>query len=127
MRDLVAGYEIFGDCRYLDTTIAYGDYLLSKQMSDGFWTMGYEPICLAGTGSALSLFIDPYKHVGHARQQEYFDAVRRYTNSLQKGGMILTKGAFGTGWNEITDGNPTSPIYDQYTLSSALTGTTIFT
>jgi hypothetical protein len=30
MRDMVAGYEIFGDRRYLDTAIAYGDYLLSN-------------------------------------------------------------------------------------------------
>jgi len=35
MRTLVAGYEILGDRRYLDTAIAYGDYLGGKQMSNG--------------------------------------------------------------------------------------------
>lgn len=30
MRDLVAGYEIFGDRKYLNTAIAYGDYLLGN-------------------------------------------------------------------------------------------------
>lgn len=127
MRDLVAGYEIFGDRRYLDTAIAYGDYLLSKQMPNGFWATGYGPVYLADTGSALGLFIVLYKHVDPARQRKYFDAVERYTNSLQNDGMILPSGAFGTGWKQIKNGVPTDPIRDQYTLSSALTGATIFT
>src|ERR1035437_8388647 len=83
MRDLVAGYEIFGDRRYLDTAIAYGDYLLSKQMPNGFWATGYGPIYLADTGSALGLFIALYRHVDPARQKKYVDAVQPYTNSLQ--------------------------------------------
>jgi hypothetical protein len=41
MRTLVDGYEILGDQRYLDTALAYGDYLLGKQMSNGFWPTGY--------------------------------------------------------------------------------------
>lgn len=127
MRDLVAGYESFGDRRYLATAVAYGDYLLRKQMPNGFWATGYGPVYLADTGSALGLFIVLYKHVDRVRQKKYFAAVQRYTDSLQKDGMILPNGAFGTGWNDITDGNLTSPIYDQYTLSSALTGATIFT
>jgi hypothetical protein len=127
MRDLVAGYEIFGDRRYLDTAVAYGDYLLGKQMPNGFWATGYGPVYLADTGSALGLFIVLYKHVDHARQQKYFDAVKLYTDSLQKDGMILPSGAFGTGWNGIKNGKLIEPIYDQYTLSSALTGATIFT
>ena len=32
MRTLVDGYEILGDRRYLDTALAYSDYLLGKQM-----------------------------------------------------------------------------------------------
>lgn len=127
MRDLVAGYEIFGDRRYLDTAIAYGDYLLTKQLPSGFWATGYGPIYLADTGSALGLFIVLYPHVDHARKQKYFNAVKRYTDSLQHDGMILPNGAFGTGWREIKNGVPTDPIHDQYTLSSALTGATIFT
>ena len=127
MRDLVAGYEIFGDRRYLDAAIAYGDYLLTKQLPSGFWATGYGPIYLADTGSALGLFIVLYPHVDHARKQKYFNAVKRYTDSLQHDGMILPNGAFGTGWREIKNGVPTDPIHDQYTLSSALTGATIFT
>lgn len=127
MRTLVAGYEILGDRRYLDTAISYGDYLLGKQMPNGFWATGYGPIYLADTGSALSLFIVLYKHVDHARQQKYFDAVRRYTGSLLQDGMIRPNGAFGTGWKRIDNGTPTDPIFDQYTLSSALTGAPIFT
>jgi hypothetical protein len=127
MRDLVAGYEIFGDRKYLDTAIAYGDYLLKRQLPGGFWATGYGPVYLADTGSALSLFIVLYRHVDPARQKKYFDAVKLYTDSLQKDGMILPSGAFGTGWRKIENGKPADPIYDQYTLSSALTGAIIFT
>lgn len=127
MRDLVAGYEIFGDRQYLDTAIAYADFLLEKQMPNGFWATGYGPVYLADTGSALGLFIALYKHVDATHQKRYFDAVKLYTDSLQKDKMILPNGAFGTGWKEIKNGKLTDPIYDQYTLSSALTGATIFT
>lgn len=127
MRTLVAGYEVFGDRRYLDTAIAYGDYLLGKQMANGFWATGYGPVYLADTGSALGLFIVLYKHVDHERQKKYFDAVKRYTDSLQNDGMIRPNGALGTGWQQIDNGKLIGPIYDQYTLSSALTGATIFT
>ena len=41
MRTLVDGYEILGDHRYLDTALAYSDYLIGKQMSNGFWPTGY--------------------------------------------------------------------------------------
>jgi len=127
MRDLVAGYEIFGNRRYLDTAVAYGDYLLKKQMPSGFWASGYGTVYLADTGSALGLFIALYRHVGPRRQKEYFDAVRRYTDSLEKDGMIHKNGAIGTGWRHVKDGVMSGPIYDQYTLSSALTGGEIFT
>ena len=128
MRDLVAGYEIFGDRRYLRCSHCLrSDYLLSKQMPNGFWATGYGPVYLADTGSALGLFIVLYKHVDPARQRKYFDAVERYTNSLQNDGMILPSGAFGTGWKQIKNGVPTDTVRDQYTLSSALTGATIFT
>jgi hypothetical protein len=127
MRDLVDGYEIFGDRKYLDTAIAYGDSLLKKQLASGFWPTGYGPIFLADTGSALGLLIALYPHVDPARQKKYFDAVKRYTDSIQTDGMILPNGAFGTGWRKVENGKPVDPIRDQYTLSSALTGAAIFT
>ena len=127
MRTLVAGYEIFGDRRYLDTAIAYGDYLLGKQMPNGFWATGYGTVYLADTGSALGLFIVLYKHVDHARQKKYFDAVQRYVNSVQSDGMIHPNGAFGTGWRKAANNTMSGPIYDLYTLSSALTGAEVFT
>lgn len=127
MRDLVAGYEIFGDRKYLDTAIAYADGLLKSQMPSGFWATGYGPVFLADTGSALSLFIVLYKHVDKTRQKEYFDAVKRYTDSLETDGMILPSGAFGTGWRKIENGEPADPVFDQYTLSSSLTGAIMFT
>lgn len=127
MRTLVAGYEILGDRRYLDTAIAYGDYLLQKQMPNGLWPTGYGPVYLADTGSALGLFIVLYKHVDQNRQKEYFTAVQRYVDSLQQNGMIHSNGALGTGWRKAEGNTVSGPISDQYTLSSALTGGEIFT
>ena len=127
MRTLVAGYEIFDDRRYLDTALAYGDWLLARQMPNGFWQTGYGPVYMADTGSALGLFIVLYKHADPERQHKYLDAVQRYVDSIQKEGMIHSNGAFGTGWRHVEDGKLTTPLYDQYTLSSALTGAEIFT
>jgi hypothetical protein len=127
MRDLVDGYEIFGNRHYLETAIKYGDFLLKKQMPNGFWASGYGTVYLADTGSALGLFIALYNHVDTHRQKEYFNAVKRYTNVLEKDGMIHKSGALGTGWRHVKDGVMTEPVRDQYTLSSALTGGEIFT
>ena len=127
MRTLVDGYEILGDRRYLDTALAYGDYLLGKQMSNGFWPTGYGTVYLADTGSALGLFIKLYKHADPERQKKYLDAVLRYANSIEKNSMIHANGAFGTGWDHVDGDKMTGPIPDQYTLSSALTGGEIYT
>ncbi len=127
MRTLVAGYEIFGDKQYLDTAIAYGDYLLAHQMPNGFWKTGYGPVYMADTGSALGLLIVLYNHVDKKRQHEYLRAVQHYVTSIQKDGMIHPWGAFGTGWRGTKGDTLENPIYDQYTLSSALTGGEIFT
>jgi hypothetical protein len=127
MRDLVDGYEIFDNRRYLDTAVAYGDYLLKKQMPNGFWPSGYGTVYLADTGSALGIFIALYNHVDHGRQKEYLDAVRRYTGSLGKNGMIQKDGALGDGWEHVSGNTLSGPGDKQYTLSAALTGGEIFT
>jgi hypothetical protein len=127
MRALVAGYEIFGERRYLDTASTYGDTLLKEQMPSGYWATGYGPVYFADTGSALGLFIVLYKHVDRERQGRYMDAVQRYVNSLQKDGMIHSNGALGVGWEHVQDGKLIQPIPDEYTTSSALTGGEIFT
>lgn len=127
MRTLVDGYEILGDHRYLSTAMAYSDYLLGKQMPNGFWATGYGRVYLADTGSALGLFISLYKHADAERQKKFLDAVLRYADSIQKNGMIHPNGAFGTGWGQVEGDTMSKPIPDQYTLSSALTGGEIFT
>lgn len=127
MRTLVAGYEILGDKTYLDTAVAYSDRLLARQMPNGFWKTGYGPVYMADTGSALGLFIVLYKHVDPQRQQAYLNAVEHYVNSIQKDNMIHPWGAFGTGWRATKGDSLEVPLYDQYTLSSALTGGEIFT
>lgn len=127
MRTLVDGYEIFGDQRYLDAAVAYSDRLLARQMPNGFWQTGYGPVYMADTGSALGLFIALYKHVDPHRQQEYLNAVEKYVASIQQDGMIHPWGAFGTGWRKTQGNTLEVPLYDQYTLSSALTGGEIFT
>lgn len=127
MRTLVDGYEILGDRRYLDTAFAYSDYLLGKQMPNGFWPTGYGAVYLADTGSALGLFIELYKHADAERRKKFLDSALRYANSIKKDGMIHPNGAFGTGWKHVEGDTMTRPIPDQYTLSSALTGGEIYT
>lgn len=127
MRTLVAGYEVFGDQQYLSTAVHYGNYLLGKQMPNGFWASGYGTVYLADTGSALGLFAVLYPHVSPALQKKYVAAAERYARSIQKDGMIHPNGAFGTGWNHVNGDTLLDPVYDQYTLSSALTGGEVFT
>ena len=122
MRDLVDGYEIFGNRQYLNTAVAYGDYLLKKQMPNGFWPSGYGTVYLADTGSALGLLIALYDHVDHQHQKEYLNAVQRYVSSIERDGMIHKVGALGRGWEHVKDGVMTYAVRGQDALSSALTG-----
>lgn len=126
MRDLVAGYEIFSDRKYLDTAIAYGDYLLKKQMPDGFWATGYGAVYLADTGSAVALFAVLYKHVDPARQEKYLNAVKRYTDAIAANHLILPNGAFLSGWDKIKNGKPAKLDPSEYTLSTTLTGAVVY-
>lgn len=127
MRDLVAGYEIFGNRRYLDTAIAYSDYLLKRQMPNGYWPSGYGTVYLADTGSALGVFIALYNHVDQRRQRAYFNAIQHYVDSLQRDDMIQKNGALGDGWEHVSGNSMGEPGDKEYTLSSALTGGEIFT
>ena len=94
MRNLVAGYKIFGDKRYLDTATAYADWLLTKQSERGYWQTGYAGrIYLADTGSALGLFIVLYPHVDAARRTQYLAAMQRYVDAIERDHLIRPSGA----------------------------------
>lgn len=127
MRTLVAGWEILGDRRYLETAEAYADRLLAKQSPKGYWATGYGNIYLADTGSALGLFAVLYKYAPPERQQRYLKAVERYAKAVQSDGLINPSGAFGVGFHAKLDGTITGPYPDEYTISSALSGGEIFT
>jgi len=127
MRDLVAGYTIFGDRRYLDTAIAYADRLLAKQSERGYWQTGYGRIYLADTASALGLFIVLYNHVDRDRQKKYLAAVQRYVDAIEHDGMIRPSGALDVGLKTDAGGAATVPYDQDYTTSSSLTGGEIFT
>lgn len=126
MRDLVAGYEIFGDRRYLDIAIAYGDYLLKQQMPNGYFPTGYKAVYFADTGSALGLLAVLYKHVDLERQKRYREAVERYVTAIQKDGMINPDGSLDDGWRHTENGKLIGPMYTPYTLSTALTGAEVY-
>ena len=127
MRTLVAGYEIFGERRYLDTAIAYADTLLRYQSERGYWGTGYGNIYLADTGSAIALFTVLYKHVDDARRKQYFESILKYVTAIEKDDLINPSGAIGTGWYATKEGVITAQFRDEYTISSALTGAQIFT
>jgi len=126
MRDLVAGYRIFGDKRYLDTAVKYGDELLKKQGDNGYWGTGYGRIYLADTGSALGLFIALYEHVDAPRRKWYLQATQRFIDAIHRDGLILPSGALGVGLRTGKEGQPLDPWRDDYTVSSALTGAEIY-
>jgi len=114
MRTLVAGYEIFGERRYLDTAIAYADTLLRYQSDRGYWGTGYGNIYLADTGSAIALFTVLYKHVDEARRKQYFESILKYVTAIEKDGLINPSGAIGTGWYATKEGVITAPLpHDQ--------------
>ena len=127
MRDLVAGYKMFGEKRYLDTAIAYADRLLEKQSERGYWQTGYVRIYLADTGSALGLLIVLYDHVDKERKQKYYKAVQRYVEAIERDGMVRPSGALDVGLKLDTNGVPTTVYGEDYTTSSSLTGGEIFT
>jgi hypothetical protein len=127
MRDLVAGYKIFGDQRYLHTAVAYGDWLLEKQSPRGYWQTGYSRLYLADTASALGLFIVLYDQVDRERQRKYFASVQRYVDAIERDGLIRPSGALDVGFLLDTNGLPTKPYDQDYSTSSALTGGEVFT
>ena len=127
MRDLVAGYEIFGEKRYLDTAVAYADGLLEKQSPRGYWQTGYNRLYLADTASALGLFIVLHNHVDHERQRKYLASVQRYVDAIERDSLIRPSGALDVGLVLDTNGVPTKAYGQDYTTSSSLTGGEIFT
>jgi len=126
MRDLVAGYRIFGEKRYLDVAIQYADDLLKKQGENGYWSTGYGAIYLADTGSAIGLFIVLQDHVDATRRRQYSQALDRYMAAIKRDELILPCGALGVGMHRITKDGPLVLWKDQYTISSALTGAEVF-
>jgi hypothetical protein len=126
MRDLVAGYRIFGEKRYLDVAVEYADGLLQTQSDRGYWGTGYGTIYLADTGSALGLFIALSPHVDQARRKQYLGAAQRYADAIQRDGLINPSGAFGTGFRLVKKDAPLVLWRDEYTISSALTGNVVY-
>jgi len=129
MRDLVAGYEIFGGpplSRHRHWPTA--TILLSKQMPNAFGATGYGPIYLADTGSALGCSSFSTSMWTRASEKNTVTPFQRYTNSLQHDGMILPSGAFGNWVQQIKNGVADRPDPRSIHHSpSALTGATIFT
>lgn len=127
MRDLVAGYRIFGEKRYLDTAIGYADRLLKKQSPRGYWQTGYGRLYLADTASALGLFIVLYEHVDPERQKQYLQSVQRYVDAVERDKLILPSGALDVGLRLDAEGVPTTAYGEEYSISTALTGGEVFT
>ncbi len=127
MRNLAAGYKLFGDKRYLDTAVTYADGLLARQSERGYWQTGYGRIYLADTGSALGLFIVLYPHVDEGRQKKYFASMQRYVNAIERDALIRPSGALDVGLRTDATGAATVPYNQDYTTSSSLTGGEIFT
>ncbi len=122
MRTLVAGYQILGDRRYLDTALEHGDKLLAKQLPSGYWGTGYGSIYLADTANALGEILALDKHAGPGRRAKYSAALRRFAQAMERDNLIRPSGAIGTGFRATIDGAITRRYDDDYTVSSALVG-----
>ncbi|PTY00377.1 hypothetical protein DB354_01845 [Opitutus sp. ER46] len=127
MRTLVAGHQVFGDRRYLERALTYGDWLLARQGGDGFWKTGYGDIYLADTGSALGLLMVLNRHADPGRQARYRAAMQRYIAAVQANRLIQPSGAFGVGFRTKAQGTVLVPWRDEYTISSALSGGVVCT
>jgi hypothetical protein len=127
MRTLVAGYEIFGERRYLDIAKAYADKLLERQLPTGYWPAGYGAIYLADTASAIGLFIARDRHVDEGRRLKYLDAVRRHVTAIEADGLINASGGIGAGWRRLANGRTSGKSTREYTVGSALCGGEVFT
>ena len=127
MRTLVAGYEIFGERKYLDTAVAFADRLLANQNPSGYWPTGYGAIFFADTGSAIGLFIALDRHADSERRQKYLEAVRRHVTAIEADGFINPSGGIGAGWLKFENGSASGRVAKEYTVGSALCGGEVFT
>jgi hypothetical protein len=127
MRTLVAGYEIFGERKYLETAVAFADRLLANQNPSGYWPTGYKAIFFADTGSAIGLFIALDRHVDAGRRRKYLEAVRRHVTAVERDGFINPSGGIGAGWLHYENGTASRRVAKEYTVGSALCGGEVFT
>ncbi|NOZ23505.1 MAG: hypothetical protein GXP25_20710 [Planctomycetes bacterium] len=96
LRTLLAGYDIFGEKRYLDAVTVCLDKLLSEQLPNAAWASGFrnKPIsertqkeveqAMGGTtntadvGSISTCLAVAYAYVDNERKAKYLDALKRY-------------------------------------------------
>ncbi len=97
-RALLAGYDIFGEKKYLDAVTRLLDKLVSEQLPNGSWSSGFsnKPVAqrtkkeieraqdgttnTADVGSISTCLAVAYPHVDDVRKKAYRDALRQFSD-----------------------------------------------
>jgi hypothetical protein len=98
IRTLLAGYDIFGDKKYIDAVKVVLDKLVSEQLPNGAWSSGFQnkPVAkrtpeeiekamnattnTADVGSISTCLAVAYPYVDEGRKKVYRDALKRFAD-----------------------------------------------
>jgi len=110
----------------LETALQWGDELVQKQDSLGYFPIGYGAIYLADMAAALGIFpaLEPY--AGEERLRRYEACARRFASAMERDGMVLQSGAIGIGWPGTYIRVRRRARHDPYLVSTALAGIELY-
>jgi hypothetical protein len=120
VRALLAGYDIFGDSKYLDAAAKTLDLFVGEQLAGGSWTDDYRKKLtsdmsseelqkilkthgqgLSGNGSAVGAMAAASRYVDGPRKEKYAKAVCRFCDEFAST-FQRESGAFNDGYNGTT-------------------------
>ncbi len=116
IRTLLAGYDIFGDKRYLEAVTAVLDKLVGEQLPNGAWESAFrnKPVsersgvelqrAMSGTtncadvGSISTCLAVAHPYVDEERKKRYRDALRRFSNEYASRWQLPSGGFTNGRW-----------------------------
>lgn len=105
-RGLLAGYEIFGDKKYLEAAMAWGEAMINEQRQDGCYRMGYgikesdqEECYVADGGETCTGMIALYSYAEGEVRKRLRESVDNYMKF--RGSFRNKNNGIGIGWTFI--------------------------
>jgi hypothetical protein len=105
-RTLLAGYEIFGEPRYLQTALTWAHTMVAEQRPDGGYRMGYGitsrgESCFVADGGEIALGVTRVTaYVTGTQRQQLLESLRAYMGYRES--FRCPGGGIGVGWS-LTD------------------------